>query len=100
MPPAAVVAVVILYALGFWMFRGANEQKHRFKRDPGVRIWGAPAATMGGRLLVSGFWGIGRKLNYTGEICLYIAWTLPAALAAPIAWLLPLWLAALLVHRA
>ena len=97
--PLAVFCVA-LYLFGFWLFRGANQQKHEFRRDPSVRIWGRPARTVGGRLLASGFWGIGRKLNYTGEICLYLAWTIPAALSSPVALLLPLWLIGLLVHRA
>jgi delta14-sterol reductase len=100
MPPVAVVGIVALYALGFWMFRGANEQKHRFKRDPAVRIWGAPAATMGGRLLVSGFWGIGRKLNYTGELLMYVAWTLPCGFDSIVPYLPALWLAVFFPHRA
>ena len=33
---------------GFWLFRGANEQKHRFKQDPNVKIWGRPAETLDG----------------------------------------------------
>jgi delta14-sterol reductase len=98
-PPLAVFCL-LLYLFGFWLFRGANQQKHEFRRDPAVRIWGRPARTVGDRLLVSGFWGIGRKLNYTGEICIYVAWTIPAALASPVALLLPLWLTVLLVHRA
>ena len=65
-----------------------------------MRIWGRRAEALGDRLLISGFWGIGRKLNYTGELCLYIAWTALAGWASPLAWLLPLWLAALLVHGA
>jgi Delta14-sterol reductase len=100
MPPAAVAALVALYALGFWTFRGANAQKHRFKRDPATRIWGAPAATLGGRLLVSGFWGIGRKLNYTGELLMYLAWTLPCGLTSVIPYLPVLWLAVFFPHRA
>lgn len=100
MPPLAVAGLVALYALGVWMFRGANEQKHRFKRDPHVRIWGAPAATMGGRLLVSGFWGIGRKLNYTGELLMYVAWTLPCGVGSVVPFLPALWLAVFFPHRA
>jgi hypothetical protein len=37
-------------------------------------IWGKPAETLGGRLLVSGFRGIGRKLNHTGEIASTWRW--------------------------
>lgn len=97
--PLAILALA-LYGAGFWLFRGANQQKHDFRRDPSALIWGQPARTIGGRLLVSGFWGIGRKLNYTGELMVYVAWTVLAAWSAPLAWLLPLWLAILLVHRA
>ncbi len=97
--PFAAVAIVLLYVFGFWMFRGANYQKHRFKRDPSVTIWGRPAEALDGRLLVSGFWGIGRHLNYTGEICIYIAFTLTAGFASVVPFLLPAWLAGLLWNR-
>ena len=96
----AATGLVILYLLGFWMFRGANQQKHSFKRNPGVKIWGRPAETIGGRLLISGFWGIGRKLNYAGELCLYVSWTLLCGFDSWLPYLLPLWLGGLFVHRA
>ncbi|MGH8488681.1 MAG: DUF1295 domain-containing protein, partial [Gammaproteobacteria bacterium] len=80
--------------------RGANEQKHRFKADPSARIWGRPAETLGGRLLVSGFWGIGRHLNYSGEICVYLAFALTTGFGSVLPYLLPAWLIALLIHRA
>src|SRR5262249_24517846 len=98
--PTAAVILILLFGLGFWLFRGANEQKHRFRRDPDALIWGKPAETLGGRLLVSGFWGIGRKLNYTGELCIYVALAMTAGFASPVPYLVALWLAALLVHRA
>lgn len=95
----AAVLIVALFVFGFWLFRGANEQKHRFKRDPDIKIWGRPVQTLGGRLLVSGFWGIGRHLNYTGEICIYCAFALTAGFDSWIPYLLPLWLGSLLLHR-
>jgi Delta14-sterol reductase len=88
----AVAGLIAMYALGFWLFRGANQQKHRFKLDPTALIWRRPPETIGGRLLVSGFWGVGRKLNYTGELLLYYAWTLPCGLASPVPYLPALWL--------
>ena len=97
--PIAAVALVLLFAFGFWIFRGANQQKHRFKRDPHVLIWGQPARSLDGRLLVSGFWGIGRHLNYTGEICIYLAFTLTTGFASWAPYLLPAWLVGLLWHR-
>ena len=97
--PITAATLVLLFALGFWLFRGANEQKHRFKRDPATMIWRRPARSLDGRLLVSGFWGIGRHLNYTGEICVYLAFTLTTGFTSWIPYLLPAWLTGLLVHR-
>ena len=97
--PLAAAAIVLLYAFGYWMFRGANGQKHRFKRDPATTIWGRPAESLDGRLLVSGFWGIGRHLNYSGEICIYLAFALTTGFASFAPFLLPAWLAGLLWHR-
>jgi delta14-sterol reductase len=100
MSRAGLLAVGALFTLGLWLFRGSNDQKHRFKADPHARIWGQPAETVGGRLLVSGWWGIGRHLNYTGEIVVYTAIALCAGVHALGPFLLPLWLTALLCHRA
>ncbi len=99
LPMWAIVSLCLLFITGFWLFRGANEQKHRFKRDPETTIWGRPAESLDGRLLVSGFWGIGRHLNYTGEICVYLAFTLTTGFVSGIPYLLPLWLVCLLSHR-
>ena len=96
LPSGALVGVVVLYLAGFWLFRGANEQKHAFRRD----IWGKPPRVVGGRLLASGFWGIGRKLNYTGELIMYCAWTSLCGLVSWVPYLLPAALAVLFVHRA
>ncbi len=97
--PLAAAGIALLYAFGYWMFRGANGQKHRFKRDPATTIWGRPAEALDGRLLVSGFWGIGRHLNYSGEICVYLAFALTTGFASFAPFLLPAWLAGLLWHR-
>jgi len=99
MTPIGATALVILYLFGFWLFRGANQQKHRFKRDANTKIWGKPAETLDGRLLVSGFWGLGRHLNYTGEICIYLAFGMTEGFDSWIPYRLPAWLASLLIHR-
>ena len=95
----AAIGLIALFSFGFWMFRGANQQKHRFKRETDIKIWGKPAEALEGRLLVSGFWGVGRHLNYTGEICVYLAFTLTIGFESWIPYLLPIWLTGLLVHR-
>jgi delta14-sterol reductase len=97
--PWRAVLCTFLFCGGMWMFRGANEQKHRFKKDPKAVIWGRPALSLEERLLVSGFWGIGRKLNYTGELLVYLSWTLLCG-AALVPYVVPLFLLILFVHRA
>ena len=100
MPIPYVLGLVALHGLGLWIFRGANAQKDRFKRDPDAKIWGKPAETLEGRLLISGWWGIGRKINYTGEIMVYMSFALCTGFQSVVPYLLPLWLCVLLPHRA
>ncbi|MEM7159550.1 MAG: hypothetical protein AAF799_42315 [Myxococcota bacterium] len=95
-----LAALVVLHLLGLWIFRGANAQKDRFKRDRSTLIWGRPAEIMGDRLLVSGWWGFGRKINYTGEIMVYFSFALCSGFQSVLPYLLPLWLCVLLPHRA
>lgn len=99
MHPVFAVGIALLFGFGFWLFRGANSQKDRFKSDPRAMIWGKPAESLDGRLLVSGFWGIGRHLNYTGEICIYLAFALTTGFSSWVPFLLPAWIASLLGHR-
>lgn len=102
-PPMAwsgLVSLALLHGVGLWIFRGANAQKDRFKRDRNTRIWGQPAQTLDGRLLVSGWWGLGRKINYTGEIMVYFSFALCTGFRSVVPFLLPLWLCVLLPHRA
>lgn len=100
LPFGQLVALPILFAVGFVVFRGTNQQKHDYKEHPEKKIWGKTPEAIGGRLLVSGFWGIGRKLNYTGELMVYFAWTLTAGFQSVVPYLLPLWLVCLFSHRA
>ncbi len=95
-----VAALAGLHGFGLWIFRGANAQKDRFKRDRNTTIWGRPAETVGDRLLVSGWWGIGRKINYSGEIMVYFSFALCSGFHSIVPYLLPLWLCCLLPHRA
>jgi delta14-sterol reductase len=100
-PPALLAAVGALFFLGWALARGANLQKYFFKRDPVKKAFGliAPVA-LEGRVLVSGFWGLSRHINYLGELCMASA--LALALGYPLAWqpwLYPLYYLVLLVPR-
>lgn len=97
---AGMIALTAYFCLGLWIFREANAQKNRFKADPKAIIWGRPAKAIGGRLLVSGWWGLGRKINYTGELMVYSSFALCTGAQSLLPWLVPLWLCCLFPHRA
>jgi delta14-sterol reductase len=96
---AAVVGLAALHFTGHYLFRTANWQKDDFKRDPTALIWGRPPQTMG-RLLISGWWGIGRHLNYTGEIVVYLCFALCTGMQSVVPYVLPISLVVLLGQRA
>jgi protein-S-isoprenylcysteine O-methyltransferase Ste14 len=72
-----------LYLLGSFLTRGANLQKYYFKISPqniSVFFGILQQETLPGsnhRILISGFWGIARHVNYLGEIIQSVALTLP-----------------------
>ena len=69
LPLWQTLALIALFAFGMIVFRMANYQKFSIKRDKNALIWGKPPKYIGGKLLISGCWGIGRKINYLGDLC-------------------------------
>ena len=103
-PSVAMLVVAAICFFGGWsLARGANMQKFAFKRDPSAPFLGMiPEVVTDGerRLLVSGFWGLSRHINYLGEIGMATGLTL--ALGYPshwATWLYPLYYVGLLVPR-
>jgi Delta14-sterol reductase len=103
LPLWATAGIVTLHMAGYSLFRAANVQKHRFRRDPQAAVWGKPPeyirTAQGGLLLVSGWWGIARHLNYLGDLMMGLAWCLPCGLAHPLPYFYIAYFAILLVHR-
>ncbi len=102
--PLMLRACAAAICLAGWVLaRGANMQKYLFKRDPGARFLGiAPEALDDGdkKLLVSGFWGMARHVNYLGEFLMAVGLALALGYPGRIApWLYPLYYMALLIPR-
>ena len=95
----APILIIILYFIGFYIFRTANSQKNQYKTDPSKMIWGSAPKTVGGKLLVSGFWSYGRHMNYTGDLIMSVAYCLPCGLQLG-GYFYAIYLHILLVHRA
>lgn len=98
------VFIVVFNFVGFYIFRASNMQKDRFRRDSdGCTIWGKPAQYLdtqrGTRLLVSGFWGRARHMNYLGDWMMALAWSLPCLFGSIVPYFYPLWFALLLLTR-
>jgi delta14-sterol reductase len=102
--PSWLLAVfAVMFFSGWALSRGANLQKFFFKRDRSRRFLGiTPEALSDGErhVLVNGFWGVSRHVNYLGE--LLMASGIALSLGYPLAWqpwLYPLYYVALLVPR-
>eukprot|EP00005_Dracoamoeba_jomungandri_P004450 CAMPEP_0174251028 /NCGR_PEP_ID=MMETSP0439-20130205/997_1 /TAXON_ID=0 /ORGANISM="Stereomyxa ramosa, Strain Chinc5" /LENGTH=347 /DNA_ID=CAMNT_0015331249 /DNA_START=84 /DNA_END=1124 /DNA_ORIENTATION=+ len=75
--PLVIALISGIFVVGYVIFRSCNSQKHNFKHNPEAKIWGEKPKAIGGKLLVSGFWGLARHINYTGDIIMGIAFAAP-----------------------
>lgn len=102
-PAWLLVLYVVLFLTGWILSRGANLQKYFFKKYPGKPfLWIIPEAISDGEksLLVNGFWGISRHVNYLGEILMATGIILCTGYPALIwPWLYPLYYILLLFAR-
>ncbi|MED6160133.1 hypothetical protein PIB30_048507 [Stylosanthes scabra] len=96
---AAVIANCLVFLIGYMVFRGANKQKHVFKKNPKAPIWGKPPKVIGGKLLASGYWGIARHCNYLGDLLLALSFSLPCGISSPVPYFYPIYLLILLIWR-
>jgi protein-S-isoprenylcysteine O-methyltransferase Ste14 len=104
LPLWAAALILALNFAGFYVFRETNMQKDRFRRDPEhTAIWGKKAEYLdtarGSKLLVSGFWGWARHINYLGDEMMALAWSLPCLFGSIVPYFYPIWFWLLLVMR-
>jgi protein-S-isoprenylcysteine O-methyltransferase Ste14 len=105
--PKTPVWQLALYSLLFftgWGFaRGANMQKYFFKINPDKKfLWITPMTITDGNktLLVNGFWGASRHINYLGEVLMSTGIILATGYPGLIwPWLYPLYYVGLLITR-
>ncbi|PKA66860.1 Delta(14)-sterol reductase [Apostasia shenzhenica] len=99
LPKLVALANCLIFLIGYIVFRGANKQKHVFKKNSRAPIWGKPPKVIGGKLLVSGYWGMSRHCNYLGDLLLALSFSLPCGASSAIPYFYPLYLLILLVWR-
>lgn len=99
--PLVVVAIALLNLFGYYVFRSANSQKDQFRRDPASLPHLQTLATARGtKLLVSGWWGLARKINYTGDWLMGLSWCLVTGFDTILTYFYAIYFAVLLIHRA
>ena len=98
-----LVLISLVHFGGMYIFRAANSEKDSFRRDPSSPE-NAHLQYMeterGTRLLVSGWWGMARKINYTGDFFITLAWCMLCGYRSPVPYFQAIYFAALLIHRA
>ena len=79
-----IIGVLTPQALGYYIFRGANNEKNRFRnnpKDPKVAHLQSIKTAKGTRLLTSGWWGTARHINYLGDWIMAWSYCLPTGMA-------------------
>jgi len=97
-----VIWIICTKLVGMAIFRGANGQKNKFRsnpNDPSVSHLKTLPTERGTRLLISGWWGIARHINYFGDWVMGCAWCLPCGFDHIIPYFYAIYFAGLLIHR-
>lgn len=94
-------SLIAFHLFGHTIFRVSNWQKYMYKRyGKDSQCFGVKTKLLEDKLLISGFWGVGRHLNYTGEILTYLSFALCNGFSNIVPYLLPFSLIILLSQRA
>jgi protein-S-isoprenylcysteine O-methyltransferase Ste14 len=103
LPLIATIGIVALNVAGYVIFRGTNIQKHKFRRNPETLFWGRKQECIktqrGSLLLISGWWGLARHINYMGDLMMGLAWCLPCGFEHLLPYFYIIYFTILLVHR-
>lgn len=82
--PLGIVVMLVILGGGFTIFRLSNNQKNAFRqnpKDPSVQHLQYMETKTGSKLLVSGWWGISRHINYFGDWMQTWPYCLPTGIA-------------------
>jgi protein-S-isoprenylcysteine O-methyltransferase Ste14 len=103
LPTWLTILFGVLFLCGWVLTRGSNMQKYLFKTAPGRKfLWITPEVLSDGKhsLLVNGFWGVSRHVNYLGEVIQAVAIALATGyFGVWEVWLYPIYYVALFISR-
>ena len=98
----SLIGIFMLNVLGFYIFRSANKEKDRFRRNPNDEVLKHLSflqTKRGTKLLTSGWWGMARKINYTGDWMMSLSWCLTGGMQSIVPYYYAIYFAILLIHR-
>jgi Delta14-sterol reductase len=82
--PLGTAGLVAMLTAGLYIFRSSNSQKDTFRRNPShpsVAHLECIQTKSGSKLLVSGWWGVARHINYLGDWLQAASYCLPSGMA-------------------
>lgn len=97
-----IAVILALKIVGYLSFRLSNLEKNNFRRDPNhpsVSHLSYIETQSGSKLLVSGWWGTARHINYTSDWTMAVSWCLPCGFSHVLPYYYAIYFAILLVHR-
>jgi len=105
-------SILVLGLIGYYIFRSTNSQKDSFRKNPTqYKIAGVPAKyikckynSSDGKeyestLLISGWWGVARHMNYTGDLMGSLAYCMCCGFDHLLPYFYIIYMTILLVHR-
>ncbi|KAJ9493008.1 hypothetical protein VN97_g236 [Penicillium thymicola] len=79
-----ILLILTITGVGYSIFRGANNQKNRFRTDPNdphLKHIKYIQTSSGSKLMISGWWGMARHINYLGDWLMSWSYSLPTGVA-------------------
>lgn len=94
------IAILLLNALGYYIFRSANKQKSDFRRgkldQSNLKYIQTKSGT---KLLCDGWWSKSQHMNYFGDWIIGWSWCLPSGFQTILTYFYVIYFGSLLVHR-
>lgn len=96
------VLIALMSISSFLVFRLSNSEKNAFRtdpNDPSVAHLKYITTESGSKLLVSGWWGMARHINYTGDWMFGLAQCMATGFNTPMTYFFSVYFLVLLLHR-
>lgn len=92
------IFIVLLGAIGFYIFKASNNQKSRFRQGQ-LQHMKSIQTERSTKLLVDGWWKLSQHINYFGDWIHALSWCLPTGFVTPLTYFYIIYFASLLIHR-